>query len=32
MNRYEVIKQIGNCPECGCTEFYINSKVSGVVS
>ena len=32
MNRYEVIKQTGECPECGCTEFYINSKVSGTVS
>lgn len=32
MNGYEVIKQVGKCPECGCTEFVINSEVSGTVS
>ena len=32
MNGYEVMKQVGKCPECGCTEFVINSEVSGTVS
>ena len=32
MNEYQLIKQIGKCPKCGCTEFVINAEVSGNVS
>ncbi|MCI6407766.1 MAG: hypothetical protein SPG03_03330 [Veillonella caviae] len=32
MNEYQLIKQIGKCPKCGCTEFIINSEASGNVS
>ena len=29
MNEYQLIKQIGKCPKCGCKEFVVNSKVDG---
>ena len=32
MNEYQIIKQIGECPKCGCKEFIITSKVDGEVS
>ena len=32
MNEYQLIKQIGECPKCGCKEFIVNSKVDGEVS
>lgn len=32
MNKYQLIKQIGECPKCGCKKFIVNSKVDGKVS
>lgn len=31
MNEYQLIKQIGKCPKCGCKEFVVNAKVDGEV-
>ncbi len=31
MNEYQLIKQMGKCPKCGCTDFVINASVSGTV-